>query len=133
MGLCWSEPPTGPTHPTGPLQPTPLQQPIQTQSPMYVQRTVQPIPQYQVYTQYPLVPTNQFIQINVKTLTGNVIPITLYLSETIYQLKQRIQFVMGVPPERQVLIYMGKQLEDNKYVFYYSITTGVTLNLVLRM
>lgn len=111
MGLCWSSPP--------PVQTSQTIEPVvfQVQPPAYVYPPQQ----------------NQIVVISVKTLTGKVFPVTIYLSETIYQVKQKIYSMTGILPERQVLIYMGKELDNNKYVFYYQIFNGITIHLVIRM
>ena len=72
-------------------------------------------------------------QIYVKTLTSRTL--TLYLEEDsqIEDLKARIQYSTGVPPNDQRLIYAGKQLEDNKTLKDYNVWNETTIHMVLRL
>lgn len=77
--------------------------------------------------------TNKFF---VKTLTGTTVKINCNLIEdniTVAELKQYIQFSEGIPPDQQRIIFEGKQLEDNKTLYSYNITSDSNLHLVLRL
>ena len=73
------------------------------------------------------------MQVFVKNLVGRSITVDIEPTDTIRQLKDKIEQKEAIPHGDQRLVFAGKGLEDNRSVSDYSIQALSTIVMVLRL
>lgn len=73
------------------------------------------------------------VQLFVRTLSGTTSCVETQLYDNVASLKHAIEVQEGVPADLQGLVHAGKQLQDELSLQHYSISSGSTVHLVLRL
>ena len=73
------------------------------------------------------------MNINIKSLTGKIIKVNVNETDTINQIKDRIQEMEGIDSNQQRLILNGRLLENNAKVCETKIVTDSVLHMVLAL
>lgn len=71
--------------------------------------------------------------LKIRTMNGNQFNIFINDSDTIMELKKKIQLEGNISPKQQRLICSGKILADNTLIKDYNLSNGSFINLMLSM
>ena len=72
------------------------------------------------------------MKIFIKQFNGRQLTMEVVASDTVHNVKAKIEDREGIQCELQRLIYAGKQLEDDRPLSHYVIQQEATLNMILR-
>eukprot|EP01036_Dinobryon_divergens_P061898 gene61898-biopygen32454 len=71
------------------------------------------------------------MQIFIKSLAGKTLTLDVKPSDTIANVKDKIQIKFGIPSDRNRMIFAGKPLEDDHTLSDYNIQKNTTLNVIV--
>ena len=73
------------------------------------------------------------MKILIKFLTGDTYTLDVEPSDTIEKVKTKIQDIKGIPRDKQILLFNGKQLENSKTLADYQIPNESVLISILKL
>jgi hypothetical protein len=76
---------------------------------------------------------DQNISCNIRTLEGSKFILHMKSSDLVWKLKEKIEDEEGISPDKQRIIFNGKQLESCKSLNYYKVESNSTLHVVQRL
>jgi ubiquitin-like protein Nedd8 len=72
-------------------------------------------------------------QIYIKTLTGRKASYNFELEDKVVKVKEQLQEKEGIALDQIRLIYMGKQLQDDKSLGEFNVAAGGTIHMILQL
>ncbi len=72
------------------------------------------------------------LRINIKELSGGHYFLNIDAFSSVWDLKGKINTISQVAPERQRLIFSGRELDDDKTLRSYNVEEGRTVHMVKR-
>ncbi|KAH7832664.1 putative polyubiquitin [Monocercomonoides exilis] len=72
------------------------------------------------------------MKIFVGMLSGKVLALNVENTDTVASVKKKVEDEEGIPPERQILVFSGEQLEDRKTLRECGVCEECTLYVVIR-
>ena len=73
-----------------------------------------------------------FVRTNIERSGQRIIELEVECSDTIESIKAKIQDKVSIPPDRYLLLFLGKPLKDSNSLGDYNITRESTLNLLFH-
>ena len=71
--------------------------------------------------------------LNFLTLAGCKTTMDVRLSEYVYEVKQKYFRLRGIPADQVKLVYRGRVLDDNKFLWDYGVEEGEVAHVIFKL